>query len=774
MPHIYSAKATKDQGPLDRPMILTSFPNQWAFEKKEVRGSLRKLAANIEAKTAKSKDKLPWIKAAAFGDTKSEKGCYRTNHNVKRVTGVEGDHDAGTMQPEEARDLLEAARLAALIYTTPSHTPQKPRWRVICPFSKPMPPKDRYRLLARVNGVLRGAMAGESFVLSQSYYAGCVAGKPPVQTFLADGRYLDLADDLDAGAMGKPGTIGGTGGTGERLDEAAALEAIRTSENFHVAAIRLAGHWAAKGEPLLRVGEKLRAAFDEVPEAERDSRWYERVKTIPDILTHVYGREVSKAAHATDDDLMADFDDVWLYLHPDGEEPEFVDLLAGFDLDQDGVIRAFTDRHVGELLFDHNAGRWFRFMGHRWQREETQLAKHYARAVSTDLAARDPKAKALKNVSVWEAIERGARWVREFAFSASGWDTDSMLLGTPGGVVDLRTGQLRPGRPEDYISKATAVTPVPLDTFDPERDCPRWVAFLDQALGGDAEAIRFFQQWAGYNLTGETREQVLLFIYGPGGSGKTTAVSVIYDLLGEYAANVATSTLTAQRHDAHPEELARLHGPRMAVASETEAGSKWAENRIKALTGGDPITARFMRQDSFEFRPAFKLTIVGNNAPGLSVVDSAIRRRFMILPFDHPPAAKDEHLPEKLKAEWPGILSWAIRGALDWQENGLVRPAVVEAATRDYFAREDTFSRWLEDECELVPGTATLTAALFESWRDYAYRNREDPGSLKRTFPERLQRAGFEAVKNRGGIRGRGFMGLKCRQREWSDFDGLV
>ncbi|SNT07926.1 hypothetical protein SAMN05421763_104324 [[Luteovulum] sphaeroides subsp. megalophilum] len=132
----YNPKSVEDQGPLDRPMTFTNFPNQWAFEKKEVRGSLRKLAAQIEAKTAKSKDKLPWIKAATFGSAKSAKGCYRTNDNVEDVNGAEGDHDAGTMQPEEARDLLEAARLAALIYTTPSHTPQKPRWRVICPFSK--------------------------------------------------------------------------------------------------------------------------------------------------------------------------------------------------------------------------------------------------------------------------------------------------------------------------------------------------------------------------------------------------------------------------------------------------------------------------------------------------------------------------------------------------------------------------------------------------------------------------------------------------------------
>lgn len=270
---------------------------------------------------------------------------------------------------------------------------------------------------------------------------------------------------------------------------------------------------------------------------------------------------------------------------------DMVDVPFGSYLrDEDGVIRAFTERYAGELLFDHHAGKWFRFDGY-WRREETKLALHYARDEFVKLATGDAKAKALKRVSAWEAIERGARTVREFAVTSNVWNCDKMLLGTPDGTVDLRTGKLRPGHPADRISRVTAV--VPLDKFKPERDCPRWLAFLDEALAGDKAAIRFLQQWGGYSLTGETKEQKLVFVYGPGGSGKGTAINTIGDILADYAVNVGMETLTASRHERHTTELARLRGARMARASETEKGKAWAENRIKNLTGQDTITARF-------------------------------------------------------------------------------------------------------------------------------------------------------------------------------------
>lgn len=448
--------------------------------------------------------------------------------------------------------------------------------------------------------------------------------------------------------------------------------------------------------------------------------------------------------------------------------------LGNYAPDQDGVIRAFTDRHTGELLFDHHRGCWYRFNGVSWQREETKLAHHYARAVSTELAKRDPKAKPLKTVPTWEAVERGARTVRAFATTSDQWDKDPMLLGTPKGTVNLKTGHLRAARPNDYISKVTAVAPLPLDSFDPARDCPQWLAFLDFALGGDAAAIRFLQQWGGYCLTGDAREQVLLFVYGEGGSGKGTAINTITAILKDYSVAMATSTLTAKKYEAHPEEIARLHGPRMAVASETEKGSKWAENRIKNMTGQDVLTARYMRENSFDFVPQFKLTIFGNNAPSLTDVDSAIRRRFMILPFNRKPARKDVTLADKLKAEWPGILSWLIRGCLDWQANGLVRPAIVNAATESYFADQDTFGQWLADRCITGPGKAATTEDLFTSWQRYALGMGEDPGSKMRVLPERMEQRGFKAGKNIGASRGRGFVGIALVGPEKDFTDDMV
>lgn len=449
--------------------------------------------------------------------------------------------------------------------------------------------------------------------------------------------------------------------------------------------------------------------------------------------------------------------------------------LAGFGFDENGVIEAFTERYTGKLKFDHHAGAWFKFVGTHWQREGTKLAQHYARETSLELARQEPGStavRALKKVSVWEAIERGARADRAFAVTSEVWNRDKMLLGTPGGTVDLRTGELRSGVPEDHISRVTAIAPIPLDQFDAQKHCPTWLAFLAQALDSDADAIRFLQQWGGYSLTGETKEQVLTFVYGPGGSGKGTAINTIAEIMGNYAVNVGMETLTASKHDRHTTELARLHGARMARASETEKGRAWAENRIKTMTGQDTITARFMRQDDFEFLPEFKLTIFGNNRPSLKDVDAAIKRRFMVLPFDHPPAQKDAELPARLRVEWPGILSWLVQGCLDWQANGLVRPSVVAAATDAYFAEQDTFGQWLDEDCETGKGFAATTDALWQSWCRFAQRVGEDAGSKTKTFPETLSQRGFVTARNTSGIRGRGFAGLRVRA-ETFDGEGL-
>jgi putative DNA primase/helicase len=229
-------------------------------------------------------------------------------------------------------------------------------------------------------------------------------------------------------------------------------------------------------------------------------------------------------------------------------------------------------------------------------------------------------------------------------------------------------------------------------------------------------------------------------------------LNVIIAIMGDYAITAAMDTFTAAHGDRHPTELAMLRGARLVTASETEEGRPWAETRIKQITGGDSISARFMRQDFFEFRPQFKLMIVGNHKPVLHNVDDAARRRFNIVPFVRKPAVPDRELEASLIAEGGGILQWMIEGCVDWQANGWVRPASVHAATEAYFNEQDLLGQWIEDCCDVRPSIWDRSADLFDSWTVYAHKAGDTPGS-KKAFGTMMQKRGFESYrdgKNRG------------------------
>ena len=302
-------------------------------------------------------------------------------------------------------------------------------------------------------------------------------------------------------------------------------------------------------------------------------------------------------------------------------------------------------------------------------------------------------------------------------------------------------------------------------------DCPLWLTFLDQVTKSDAGLIRFLKQWCGYCLTGDTREHALLFAHGPGNNGKGVFLNIVRAIMGEYARNAAMDTFTASQSDKHPTDLAMLRGARMVTASETEEGRAWAEARIKQMTGGDPITARFMRMDFFEFQPQFKLTIIGNHKPVLRNVDDAARRRFNMAPFLYKPPAKDMELEAKLLKEAPEILRWMIEGCLDWQKNGLIRPNVVVQATAEYFSEQDIVNQWVEDCCLLGATQSDTLAVLFKSWSDYALANGEKPGTTK-WFNQTLSRLACKSVKSTPGNRGkRGFKGVGIRPvvtKDWT------
>lgn len=422
------------------------------------------------------------------------------------------------------------------------------------------------------------------------------------------------------------------------------------------------------------------------------------------------------------------------------------------ELSEDSIALVFARKHCDRLRFDHSAGRWYKWSGNVWQLNETKLAFHFARLQSRESSGGK---KGFCRASVANGVESFARADPELAVTADVWDRNPWQLGTPGGTINLRTGEMQPPRLTDFITKHTAATPEP---GEPRR----WLAFLNEATAGDAEMLRFLKQVCGYCLTGATNEHALFFIYGPGGNGKSVFLNIINYLLNDYATTAAMETFTASKSDRHPTDLAKLAGSRLVSASETEEGRAWAESRIKQMTGGDKISARFMRQDFFEFVPQFKLVIVGNHAPVLANVDEAARRRFNIIPFLHTPVERDRELETKLRSEAGQILSWAIEGCLDWQAHGLLRPEIVKTATADYFEDQDLFGQWVDDMCERGRGEVETAQALFQSWHAYAVAAGGDPGT-QRALSTKLKRNGFVPRKMPGGARA--YDGLKLVAR---------
>lgn len=422
------------------------------------------------------------------------------------------------------------------------------------------------------------------------------------------------------------------------------------------------------------------------------------------------------------------------------------------------LAKFFTELHGLSRKYVAKWGRWLSWDGRRWVPDDTLATFDLVRECCRERALivdSDKIATAIASAKTVSAIERLARADRLHAVTPEFFDADPLLLNTPAGTVDLRTGKLREPDRNDFLTKLTAVSP------DHDADDSAWAKFLSDVTLGRKDLQDYFARLIGYCLTGDIRDHILPFFLGTGANGKSTLLELVLYIMGDYARQVPSEILMEARGERHPTDIANFLGVRLAVASEVDEGQAWAESRIKSLTGDETMTARFMRQDFFTFRRTHKLIVAGNHRPGLRAVDEAMRRRIHLVPFDARfiGDAVDRDMPAKLRREAPAILAWAVRGALDWQANGLCPPGEVRGATDEYLAAEDTLGAWIDEACITSdPDARTTSSALYKSFRAWKDRRGERAPTQKRFSAQLEQR--YRKKRTGGNV---WFFGIQLR-----------
>ncbi|GAA0989192.1 phage/plasmid primase, P4 family [Nocardiopsis tropica] len=403
------------------------------------------------------------------------------------------------------------------------------------------------------------------------------------------------------------------------------------------------------------------------------------------------------------------------------DEPAPVAQLDTYSRTDDGNALRLVDEHATNIRYVPERGKWLVWDGHRWGWDDRGHVPELARAIARNLpddgkedAAHKARSLAARNLG---AMVQLARTDPRVVAPAAQLDADPHLLNTTGGVVDLKTGTLAAPDPAQLHTRSATAAP------DPATATPRWDTFLADTFGGDAEIIGYVQRLAGYSASADTGTHVLPFLHGGGSNGKSVLLDVLRALLGDYASSAPHDFLMNSR-SSHETELARLQGMRLVICSEVNAEDRFDEAKMKALTGGDVVTARFMRQDHFTFEPTHHLWLMGNHQPEVKTGGTSFWRRLRLVPFLHtvPPEKRVENLARILVGEeGPGILAWVVEGARQYFASGLADPTRVKAATDKYASEEDHVGRFLEECCHAstsaqVKQEAKALRAAYESW----------------------------------------------------------
>jgi P4 family phage/plasmid primase-like protien len=437
----------------------------------------------------------------------------------------------------------------------------------------------------------------------------------------------------------------------------------------------------------------------------------------------------------------------------DSQSQNFTDL---------GNARRLVSRYGDRIRYVHHWNTWLLWDTRRWRADSTghiqRLAKRTIKSMWDTRDEVNPELRQdfIKHIlrseheNRMKAMVNVAKSEPGIPISPDDVDRSPYLLNVLNGTLDLRTGELRPHDPADYITKLIPVA------YDPAAKAREFMRFLIRVFKGDRHLIRFVQRAIGYSVTGDCREQVVFFCFGIGANGKSTLLNAVMHLLGtDYSLTMPSETLLMKKNgDGIPNDIARLTGTRFVVVPELEG--QLNEGKLKRLTGEDKLTGRFMRAEFFDFTPTFKLWVACNNKPSIRASEYAMWRRMRLIPFEVtiPAEKQDKRLPEKLRAEAEGILAWAVRGCVAWQRHGLGTPDAVTTATEAYRMEMDVVGRFVGDWCDRNAGSRTPASELWLAYNFWSGENGEEPVSLTMFGRRMAGQPGVERVRGaaNGGV----------------------
>jgi putative DNA primase/helicase len=432
----------------------------------------------------------------------------------------------------------------------------------------------------------------------------------------------------------------------------------------------------------------------------------------------------------------------------------------------------FSIKYVGQLIYCQPWNNWLIYNEGKWEieskRETQELAKRvildYYKEASEMLDDRT-RQNLIKEALKCES-QRAIRAMIELATSGiaavpDDFDQDIYIFNLENGTMDLKTLEFREHRPEDMLTKIANVS------YNPEADCPKWLAFLDKIFEGNEDLINYLQASLGYSLTGDIGEQCLFILYGPTGwNGKSTFISTTQEILGDYAISTPFETFLTRRGEHIPNDLARMRGARFVTAIEAGEGKNFNEELLKRLTGRDKITARFLRQEYFEFYPICKLWLATNHKPAVREFSPSFWGRIRLIPFKLtiPEEERIPHYEETLLEEKEGIFNWILEGYKRWKEDRLRTPDEIKEATAEYKSSMDVVAEFIEGCCVESHREKITTKELYKAYKDWCDVSGEKPVN-KNTFGRRLTERGYKSIKI-GHKNERGWLGIALKDED--------